>query len=308
MIIVFGSLNMDLVLTVPSIPRPGETVLCPEYVSKPGGKGCNQAVAAVRAGAPVAMAGQVGPDSFGDALLGVLESEGVASAAVRRSDRPTGVACISVDPNGENAISVASGANLDASATQLDAATPDAGSLLVLQMEIPPEENWRAIDRVRSAGGRSILNLAPAAPIPEGALQSLDLLVVNEIEAQMVATAFGLPSAGPQAAALALSEKAALTCVVTLGGEGALAVRDGSLWRVGAMDIDPVDTTGAGDAFTGVLAAAIDAGCELPQALHRANTGAALACMALGAQESLPEADAISSHLDRVPAPRQEQL
>lgn len=307
MIIVFGSLNMDLVLTVPSIPRPGETVLCPEYVSKPGGKGCNQAVAAARGGAPVAMAGQVGRDSFGDALLTVLDSEGIDAGGVRRSDRPTGVACINVDPQGENAIAVASGANLDASASQLDTVTPDSGSLLVLQMEVPPEENWRAIDRVRSAGGRSILNLAPAAPIPEDALRALDLLVVNEIEAQMVATAFGLPSAGPEAAALALSEKAALTCVVTLGGQGALAVGEGALWRVGVMDIDPIDTTGAGDAFTGVLAAAIDAGCDLPQALHRANTGAALACMALGAQESLPDAEAIASNLDRVPAPRQEQ-
>ncbi len=307
MIIVFGSLNMDLVLTVPSIPRPGETVLCPEYVSKPGGKGCNQAVAAARAGAPVAMAGQVGRDSFGDTLLGVLEREGVDAGGVGRSDRPTGVACISVDPQGENAIAVASGANLDAATAQLDGMRPDADSLLVLQMEVPPEENWRALDRIRSAGGRSILNLAPAAPVPEAALQATDFLVVNEIEAQMAATALGLPSADPEAAARALSEKAALTCVVTLGGQGALAVADGSLWRVGAMDIDPVDTTGAGDAFTGVLAAAIDSGCDLPQALHRANTGAALACMALGAQESLPDAEAIAGHLNRVPPPRADQ-
>ncbi len=304
MIIVFGSLNMDLVLQVPSIPRPGETVLCPEYISKPGGKGCNQAVAAARAGGSVAMVGQVGADTFGDSLLAVLKAEGIDAGGIQRSSRPTGVAYICVDTDGENAIAVASGANLDADAAQMDEAALSSDSLLVLQMEVPAEQNWTAIDRIRSSGGRSILNLAPAAAVPQDVLKALDLLIVNEIEAQMIASEFGLPSEGSETAAQALAEMAGLSCVVTLGGRGALAIDDGQIWRVDSMAIDPVDTTGAGDAFTGVLAAAMDAGCPLPEAMHRANVGAALACIALGAQESLPTAEAITRNLDRVPPPR----
>ena len=304
MIIVFGSLNTDLVLTVPSIPRPGETVLCAEYISKPGGKGCNQAVAAARAGASVAMVGQVGADAFGDGLLAVLGSEGIDAGGIRRSSRPTGVAYICVDPDGENAIAVASGANLDADAAQMDGVALSSDSLLVLQMEVPAEQNWKAIDRVRTAGGRGILNLAPAAAVPQDVLKALDLLIVNEIEAQMIASEFGLPASGSEVAAQALAEMAGMSCVVTLGGSGALAIDDGRVWRVDSMAIDPVDTTGAGDAFTGVLAAAMDAGCPLPEAMHRANVGAALACMALGAQESLPTAEAITRNLERVPPPR----
>ena len=304
MIIVFGSLNMDLVLTVPSIPRPGETVLCEQYISKPGGKGCNQAVAAARAGAPVRMIGQVGGDTFGDGLLSTLDSEGIDAGGVRRSDRPTGVAFICVDPEAENAIAVASGANLDADVTQLDDATVDSDSVLVLQMEVPAEQNWQAIQRVRAAGGRSILNLAPAAAVPLEVLKALDLLIVNEIEAQMIASELGLPSDGAEGAARAVADLAGLNCVVTLGSRGALGIEGGRVWQVDSMAIDPVDTTGAGDAFTGVLAAAMESGCTLPEAMHRANIGAALACMALGAQESLPTGEAITRNLDRVPPPR----
>lgn len=303
MIIVFGSLNMDLVLTVPSIPRPGETVLCDEYVTKPGGKGCNQAVAAARAGASVEMVGRVGDDGFGQSLLTGLADQRVGTQGVLRSGRPTGMAYICVETSGENAIAVASGANLDADAAQLADMELGADSLLVMQMEVPPEQNWNAIERVKAAGGSVILNVAPAAPVSHDVLGALDMLVVNEIEAQAIAAQLGLPVGGGEETARALSRAGNLTCVVTLGGKGALAVDRGQLWQVDSMDIDPVDTTGAGDAFTGVLAAGIDSGLPLPAALHRASVGAALACMALGAQESLPTEDAITRNMDRVPRP-----
>lgn len=303
MIVVFGSMNMDLVLTVPSIPRPGETVLCGDYVSKPGGKGCNQAVAASRAGANVGMVGKVGDDEFGRRLMAVLSGEGVDTAGVRRSRRPTGVAYICVDPSGENAIAVAAGANLDAEAAQLSDTDLGADTVLMLQMEVPPEQDWIAVERIKAAGGRSILNLAPAAPVPHDVLRSIDILVLNEIEVRMIVDDLGLPVNGAEESARALSETAGLTSVVTLGGEGALAVEDGALWRIGSMEIDPVDTTGAGDAFTGVLAAGVEAGLPLPEALHRASVGAALACLALGAQESLPTAQAITDNMGRVQRP-----
>lgn len=305
MIIVFGSLNMDLVMSVPSLPRPGETVLCPGYITKPGGKGNNQAVAAARAGAEVMMIGRVGDDEFGRRLVANLRDNGVNSAGVKTSPRPTGIAHICVDPDGENVITVASGANLDAAASQVPDLAPGLGAAIVLmQMEVPPAENWRLIRHARESGARSVLNLAPAAAVPAEALLGLDVLIVNEAEAVAVASTGGLHADGPRALAQRLAEAAQLTCIITLGPQGAIAARPGEAWVVDSMEITPVDTTGAGDAFTGVLAAALDAGLDLPMALRRANVGAALACLALGAQESLPTAVAIDNHLHLVPPPR----
>ncbi|MFE0755149.1 ribokinase [Inquilinus sp. NPDC058860] len=305
MILDFGSINMDLVMAVAALPRPGETVLCDGYVTKPGGKGSNQAVAAARAGAKVAMAGAVGDDGFGQVMRATLASEGIDTALLATSDRPTGVAYICVDARAENFIAVGSGANLAVRADQVpdDRLTPD--TLLVLQMELPPEQNWALLQRARARGCRAILNVAPAAPVPEAALRDLDLLVVNEHEALAIAGGLGLDATSPRAAAQALSGRMSLTCVVTLGGKGAIAVGPdlgdwGAGFAVPALPIQPVDTTGAGDTFTGVLAAGLDAGLPLDQALRRASTGAALACLALGAQESMPTAAAIDAALPRL--------
>ena len=304
MILDFGSINMDLVMVVAALPRPGETVLCDGYVTKPGGKGSNQAVAAARAGARVAMAGAVGDDGFGQVMRATLAKDGIDTSLVAISERPTGVAYICVDAGAENFIAVGSGANLAVRADQVpdDRLTPD--TLLVLQMELPPEENWALLKRARARGCRAILNVAPAAPVPEAALRDLDLLVVNEHEALSIAGTLGLDTSTPQAAAAALSHKLDLTCVVTLGGAGAIAVgpgRDGDTdFAVPALPIQPVDTTGAGDTFTGVLAAGLDAGLPLDQAMRRASVGAALACLALGAQESMPTAAAIDAALPRL--------
>ncbi len=300
MILDFGSINMDLVMAVTVLPRPGETVLCDGYVTKPGGKGSNQAVAAARAGAKVAMAGAVGDDGFGQVMRATLAKEGIDTALLATSDRPTGVAYICVDAKAENFIAVGSGANLAVRADQVpdDRLTPD--TLLVLQMELPPEQNWALLKRARARGCRAILNVAPAAAVPEAALRDLDLLVVNEHEALAIAGGLGLDTSSPRGAAQALSGRMALTCVVTLGGEGAIAVGPDANFAVPALPIQPVDTTGAGDTFTGVLAAGLDAGLPLDQALRRASTGAALACLALGAQESMPTAAAIDAALPRL--------
>ena len=300
MILDFGSINMDLVMVVAALPRPGETVLCDGYVTKPGGKGSNQAVAAARAGARVAMAGAVGDDGFGQVMRATLAKDGIDTSLIATSERPTGVAYICVDAAAENFIAVGSGANLAVRADQVpdDRLTPD--TLLVLQMELPPEENWALLKRARVRGCRAILNVAPAAPVPESALRDLDLLVVNEHEALSIAGTLGLDTATPQAAAAALSRTLDLTCVVTLGGAGAIAVGREADFAVPALPIQPVDTTGAGDTFTGVLAAGLDAGLPLDQAMRRASVGAALACLALGAQESMPTAAAIDAALPRL--------
>ncbi|MEQ8964219.1 MAG: ribokinase [Azospirillaceae bacterium] len=310
MILVFGSLNMDLVLQAPAIPRPGETVLGESYETKPGGKGNNQAVAATRAGAPVVMAGAVGDDAFGRSLLDNLRAEGIDATAVVTADRPTGIAMITVDPAGENAIAVAAGANRSAAAGRVDPARLGPGTTVLMQMEVPPGENAALAAKAAEAGARVVLNVAPAAPVDRATLDALSVLVVNEGEAIAVAGHAGLPADDAATAARALAMETGTICVVTLGGEGALAV-DGqaggapATWRVGALSVRPVDTTGAGDTFTGVLAAALDAGSGLAEALRRASVGAALACTGLGAQESMPDAAAIDAALDRLsPAER----
>jgi ribokinase len=301
-ILDFGSINMDLVVPVATLPRPGETVLCEGYVTKPGGKGANQAVAAARAGATVAMAGAVGRDGFGAVLRENLAREGIDTGMVVETDRPTGVAYICVDAHAENFIAVAQGANLAPKAAQVPDGRLGPGTLVMMQMEIPPAENWALLERARRLGARSILNVAPAAAVPEAALANLDILVVNALEAETVAATLGLTAGTPSWTAQAIARRCGLTCVATLGPGGALAATaDGAIIAVPALPVVPVDTTGAGDTFTGVLAAGIDAGLPLEAALRRASVGAALACLALGAQEAMPRAAAIDARLAELP-------
>ena len=298
MLLVFGSLNVDLLFRVQALPRPGQTVLCPGYELAPGGKGANQAAAAARAGAAVRMVGQVGDDDFGRLMREVLQAAGVDVAGIGTADRPTGTAVIAIDATGENQIVVASGANLAARAGQVSPADLRTGVTLLCQNEVPSTETFTLIERARAAGARTILNLAPAGEVPPRTLDALDVLVVNEHEARVVA---GAGADSPAVLARTLAARHGLTCVITLGAEGAIAVApDGGL-RVPALKVQPVDTTGAGDAFVGVLAAALDQGRSLGEALRRASVAAGLACTAVGAQTSQPDARSIEEHLGDLP-------
>jgi ribokinase len=300
MILVFGSLNADLVFQVRVLPRPGETVLCPGYVLAPGGKGANQAAAAAKAGASVRMVGHVGDDSFGSFLRGVLVEAGVDCTGVADSDKATGIAVIGVESGGENQIMVGSGANLATHASQVDDAALVPGLTVLCQNEVDPEATFALLQRARRRGVRTILNLAPAAPVPAPVLDAIDVLVVNEIEAAMAAGERGVGDS--RALAQGLATRHDLTCVVTLGAEGAIAVGPGGNFRIGPLAIDPVDTTGAGDAFVGVLAAALDQGRTLPEALRRASVAAGLACTRLGAQTSPRVAEIEARLADLAPA------
>lgn len=306
MLTVFGSINMDLIMQVPVLPKPGETVLTDAYVTKPGGKGGNQAVAAARSGGNVAMAGAVGPDGYGADLIANFQENGVDVAGIVTGKAPTGIAYICVDDAAENFIAVASGANREPSAGQLTDAALGADNTLLLQMEIPFAENWAAIARAASLGARTILNVAPAAPVPPESLAQLDVLIVNEHEARTVAASLGV-SGGGEAAGLArmLSDRFGLACIVTLGAKGIVAAegKGSAPFRIPALPIVPVDTTGAGDAFCGILAAGLDSGLALLPALSRAVAGSALACLALGAQESLPAEAAIAEAVSEIKPP-----
>ena len=300
MLLVFGSLNADLLFQVTNLPAPGETVLCPHYEVAPGGKGANQAAAAAKAGAEVRFVGRAGDDDHGRTMVGKLRDAGVDVSQVGLSERPTAIAVIGIDRQGENQIIVASGANLDVVETQVDDGDLVAGTTVLCQNEVVPEQTFDLLVRAKQQGARTVLNLAPAATVPDKVLNALDVLVVNEIEASTAAHGVDEP---PIDLARRLAGKHQLTCVITLGGQGAVAHDGEQAWQVGAMAIKPVDTTGAGDTFVGVLAAALDAGAAIDKALHRASVAAALACEAVGAQGGQPMQAAIDARLSDLAMP-----
>lgn len=285
MVVVFGSINLDLIFPFIALPAAGETVLTSEVRIEPGGKGANQALAAARDGARVAMAGGVGRDAFADSALALLRDAGVDLSPVARFDRATGCAAIFVDRRGANAIGVGSGANLAAKADQVDEAMLGPETVLVLQMEVATEQNAALIRRARSRGARIVLNLAPAAPLEMDALRMIDILVLNEGEAAWLAGTLGC---APDACGL--RTVLGVTVVRTLGEQGAEAAHPGGEVRVPAHRIEAVDTTGAGDCFTGVLAAALNRGMALPASLARASAAASLCCTRAGSQATMPHA------------------
>jgi ribokinase len=283
MIIVFGSINLDLIFAVRNIPAPGETVLCPSIRVEPGGKGANQAIAAARDGARVIMAGAIGRDALANSALVHLREDGVDLSRVLESDMSTGCATIAVDPAGDNAIAVGSGANLAARQTQVEDALLCPDSTLLLQMEVSAGETTSLIHRARANGVRIILNLAPASSLPEQALRDVDILVLNETESAWLAEHSGCADG-----ASALQQRLNTTVVRTLGADG-LEVATGEMTvRIPARKIIPIDTTAAGDCFVGVLAAALDRGTTLIDALVRATAAAALCCTRPGSQGSIP--------------------
>ena len=287
MLLTFGSINVDLIVPVQNLPQPGETVLGTDYSLLPGGKGANQALAARRAGSEVLLAGAVGSDQFAGVALNLLRRAGVDVHLVRVVELPTGCAAIMVSDTGENAIAVAPGANASVHANQIPDELLDAKTVLIAQMEVPPAESEMLIRRVRKRGGRCLLNLAPALQFDLGLLPEIDLLVANEHEAANL---------GPDLARVGRALRQAL--IVTRGARGAAAfLADGSSLDVPALAVAPVDTTGAGDAFTGVLGASIDQGFSLAEALSRASVAGALTCLAYGAQSALPDKAAIDRAL-----------
>ncbi len=306
MIVVFGSLNIDMLLRVERLPHPGETVKCPFYDWVPGGKGANQAVAAARAAgtkAKVAMVGKVGDDGFGTRSLNNLKREGIHVSGVGLSALPTGCASVIFDRSGENQIVVASGANSDTTADQVPNEILGPDNVVLMQMEVRPDENWSLIQRARAKGATTILNLAPALAVPKYALESLDYLIVNQIEARQIAEKLDLHiEDDAMALAHALAKSCSLTCIITIGPRGSVASKGDESWRMPAMQLDEVvDTTGSGDAYCGAFAAAIHAKKNLAEALKRASIAGSLACTKAGAQAGLPLDSDIDAHLDKVP-------
>lgn len=294
MIVVCGSINLDLVARVPRFVQPGETLAGEGFATHPGGKGANQAVAAARAGAAVKLVGAVGRDAFAGPALELARAAGIDISRVRALPQPTGIALIEVTAGGENAIVVVAGANGEVVAADVPDEWLDAATVVVLQNEIPAAANAGLAARARARGARVVYNAAPARD-SDGEMRGLaSVLVVNETEMRAMATTVALPAeAGAFAAEWA--RRSGGVAIVTLGGEGVVAAEPGASYRFRAPAVSIVDTTGAGDAFVGALAAALDAGSTLRDALPRAVAAGSLACTSHGAQPSLPDAAAIAA-------------
>ena len=289
MILVAGSANLDFVVRAPHIPAPGETVLGRDFKTYPGGKGANQAVACARAGgAPTHMLLALGDDAYAAPLEASLKGAGVQMHVVRVQDQATGTAFICVSDDAENAITVAPGANFALQAADLPSL---AGfTHLLLQLEIPMASVTAYAKAARFRGVKVVLNAAPAQALPAELLTLLDVLIVNEGELAVVANHQG-------SIAQCLARLEVPCVVVTLGHHGCCARSDGVYSFESAFRVTPIDTTGAGDTFCGVLVAALSQGHKLQQALRLASAAGALACTKLGAQSSIPSQAEVAAFL-----------
>lgn len=294
-VVVVGSANLDLVATTPRLPGPGETVLGSHFAQHPGGKGLNQAVAASRSGAAVAMIGALGNDDAGRTLLAVAECERIdVSQVAIVAATPTGRAVITVDARAENSIVVIPGANELAHVDQLPAAIGPA-TVVLAQLEVPIATVTAAFALARAAGIRTMLNPAPAPPgsLPDELLELCDLVIPNEHEVELLGGVERLLTSGVGAV------------VVTRGAAGVTVTErsddtpDRVVWSVDAFAVDPIDTTGAGDAFCGALAARLAAGDDLRDGVRYASAAGALATTVHGAVPSIPTTEAIRHVLQR---------
>ncbi len=294
-IMVVGSSNTDMVVKADRLPAPGETIMGGKFVMAPGGKGANQAVAAARLGAHVTFVARLGQDVFGDKALDGFRAAGMDTRfVVRDMDEPTGVALIFVGGDGENEIVVAPGANaalLPEDVTLASDALAEC-AVMVVQLEIPLETTTCAVRLAHEKGVRVVLNSAPmrAEGLPVDLLKLVDILVANESETRII---LGLPADEEIGAeqANSLLQTGVGAAIVTLGARGALLASEGAVVHVPCPSVKAVDTTAAGDAFTGALAAAVGSGVPLYDACDLASKAAALSVTRMGAQSSLPTAD-----------------
>lgn len=300
-ICVVGAALIDLISYVPRLPAPGETLHGTDFRIGYGGKGANQAVMASRLGARVAMVTRVGRDTFGDGMLENFRTMGVDVTHVAVDPAaPSGVAPIAVDPAGENAIVIVTGANARMTAADVDAARAAIASadVLVCQLEIPIDVTRAAMRVAAEASTTTVLNAAPASALPADALSDVDVLCVNESEAAAL-LGRALEQREEPAAARALRSLGPRAAVVTLGGRGCVVSSDAGETTVPAPPVEVVDTTGAGDAFTGTLAYALAGGASLVDAAARANTVAAMSVTRRGTQTSFPSAAEVEATVAR---------
>lgn len=299
-IIVLGSLNVDFVVRVARRPGKGETVHGSDFSIFPGGKGANQAVAASKLGGNVAMAGRIGDDVFSRVILDSMSSAQVGQEHIATtSDISTGSAFITVDNTGENSIIVVPGANGYCSKADVDALKPylEKAEVLMLQLEIPFETVEHAVNVARSCGTRVMLDPAPPVPLSGGLLKGIDVITPNEHEASFLT---GRKVFDVESAKIAVSDlltAGVKAVVIKLGAGGVVYGEGGSFGNIPGHPVQAIDTTAAGDAFSGGLAVALCEGKPLAEACRFANAVAALSVTRKGAQTSMPERDEVEGFL-----------
>lgn len=296
-IVVLGSLNMDLVVRVPHLPQPGETIAGHSFAQVPGGKGANQAVAMSRLGARVRMVGRVGEDAYGTQLVESLTSAGVdAGMVARTAGVSTGLALIFVDDPGENVIVLEPGANqrLTPDDVRAMSAVLQGADALLLQLEVPLDTVLQAAQVAHGSGVRVVLNAAPARPLPDALLALVDVLIVNERELALISGSRG----GHEEAARLLLARGPLSVLVTLGREGSLLVAHEGTTYMPAYAVEAADTTAAGDAFTGAYVVALLDGYDPRTCLRFASAAAAIKVTRHGAQPGLPSRPEVEAFLE----------
>ena len=291
-IVIVGSINTDMIVKVPRIPKPGETILGGEFSTAAGGKGANQAVAAARAGGDVTFIARVGNDMFGKQALEDFESNNINAKYIKTDNaEPSGVALIFVDEKGENSIAVASGANARLSHRDVTEAEEviKSADILLMQLETPMESVKRAAKIAKEAGVKVILNPAPACPLDNTLLSTLYVITPNESEAELLTdiSVTDFPSA--EKAAFILLDRGVEVAIITMGIKGALIKTRELTKIVPGFKVNAVDSTAAGDVFNGSLVVAMAEGKTLEETVQFANAAAALSVTKLGAQPSAPK-------------------
>jgi len=302
---VVGSISADLTVFASALPRPGETVIGETFSMVLGGKGANQAMAAVRAGAPTFMIGAVGNDHFGRLTLQTLRADGIDTVGVQELDGATGIAHIRVDiTSGENDIVIVPEANHRLAPDAVEQALRDLAdriSVVLVQLETPLDVVQRVTEVCRALDLRLILDPAPAQPLPDDAWSGVFAVKPNETEAAILTGQPVTDQSSAERAARWFLDRGVEVAVITLGSRGALAVSGDTVQVLPAFAVRAVDTTAAGDAFTGALGAGLAGGLATPDALRRALAASALAVTVRGASPSLPTAAAVDAFLREHP-------
>ena len=289
-ICVIGSLNMDLVVNVDTMPKPGQTIIGSNFKEVPGGKGANQAVAMARLNGNVSMIGKVGEDGFGQTLINSLKNDNVDTTYIQTTKGATGVALITVDKNAQNSIVVSPGANFEVKEDDIDnnIEAIKNSDIVVLQLETPLNTIKYALNKAKELNKYTILNPAPAVKLDDEIIKNVDLLTPNETELEIISGVSIETEEDIQRAAQIMIEKGVKELIVTLGSKGSLYINKEKSMFKKAYKVQAVDTTAAGDSYTGALSVAFSNNKDVEEAMDFASKVGALSVMKEGAQSSLP--------------------
>ncbi|WP_286316674.1 ribokinase [Romboutsia ilealis] len=296
-ICVIGSLNMDLVVNVDTMPKPGQTIIGSNFKEVPGGKGANQAVAMARLNGNVSMIGKVGEDGFGQTLINSLKNDKVDTTYIQTTKGSTGVALITVDKNAQNSIVVSPGANFEVKEEDIDnnIKAIENSDIVVLQLETPLNTIKYALNKAKKLNKYTILNPAPAVKLDDEIIKNVDLLTPNETELEIISGVSIENEEDIQKAAQIMIEKGVKELIVTLGSKGSLYINKEKSMFKKAYKVEAVDTTAAGDSYTGALAVALSQDKGIEDAMDFASKVGALSVLKEGAQSSLPTLEEVKN-------------